>query len=119
MSNDRKDHWENIYQTRSPDQVSWFQPTPALSLELIRECHLAPDHTIIDVGGGPSTLVDHLLQAGYRSITVLDIARTALTIAQQRLGEAANQVHWMERMPRTLNWNIRCICGTTGQCFIS
>lgn len=92
---DRKTHWENIYQTRDAEQVSWFQPTPELSLKLIARCNLAPDHTILDVGGGASTLVDHLLKAGHRSITVLDIAQAALQASRERLGESANQVNWL------------------------
>ncbi len=95
MTTDRKTHWEHIYQTRDAEAVSWFQPTPALSLALIQQCDLAPDHTILDVGGGASTLVDHLIQAGYQAITVLDIAQQALEIAQQRLGKAAEQVQWL------------------------
>lgn len=94
-TNDRKSHWENIYQTRDTEAVSWFQPTPALSLKLIKQCNLSPEHTILDLGGGASTLVDHLLQAGYHSITVLDIAQAALDIAKKRLGSAATQVEWL------------------------
>ncbi|PLX63557.1 class I SAM-dependent methyltransferase [Sedimenticola selenatireducens] len=93
---DRKTHWEHIYQTRPSDEVSWFQPTPALSLELIEQCNLTPEDSIVDVGGGASKLVDHLIEAGYQSITVLDIARAALEVARSRLGEAANRVDWLE-----------------------
>jgi len=93
---DRKAHWENIYQTRSDREVSWFQPTPALSMELIRQSGLAPDEGIIDVGGGASLLVDNLLQAGYDSITVLDIAAAALEVAKKRLGKQADRVDWLE-----------------------
>ncbi|MCW8903786.1 class I SAM-dependent methyltransferase, partial [Sedimenticola sp.] len=93
---DRKTHWEHIYQTRPSDEVSWFQPTPALSLELIEQCNLTPEDSIVDVGGGASKLVDHLIEAGYQSITVLDIARAALEVARSRLGEAANLVDWLE-----------------------
>lgn len=93
---DRKSHWEHIYQNRPSEEVSWFQPKPTLSLELITQCHLAPDESIIDVGGGASKLVDHLVEAGYRSITVLDIARAALDLARARLGDVANRVDWLE-----------------------
>lgn len=88
-------HWEGIYRTMDPTQVSWYQPEPRLSLELI--LHVAPDTAspIIDVGGGASTLVDGLLEAGYRNVTVLDLAPSALTIAQQRLGERAAKITWV------------------------
>ncbi|AKH19957.1 class I SAM-dependent methyltransferase [Sedimenticola thiotaurini] len=93
---DRKAHWEHLYQSRDADKMSWFQPAPARSLELIAQCHLAPEETIIDVGGGASRLVDHLIEAGYRSITVLDIAGAALDLARARLGDRASQVDWLE-----------------------
>ena len=93
---DGKAHWEAVYQTRRPDQVSWFQPEARLSLDLIRAA--APNLTsqIIDIGGGASTLVDGLLDAGYLDITVLDLSATALTHARRRLGAGADRVLWIE-----------------------
>jgi len=90
-----QEHWERIYRTTDPRQVSWYQPEPGLSLDLIRR--VAPDleAPIIDVGGGASTLVDGLLDAGYRSVTVLDMAPSALAIARQRLGSRADRVVWI------------------------
>lgn len=113
---DRKSHWEHIYQTRPSDEVSWFQPTPALSLELIGQCNLGREETIIDVGGGASKLVDHLIEAGYQSITVLDIARAALEVTRSRLGEVADRVDWLEadatdfRLPHQVHlWHDRAV----------
>jgi SAM-dependent methyltransferase len=93
---DAKAHWEHVYQTKGPEQVSWFQPEATLSLELIT--HLAPsrDARILDVGAGASTLVDGLLTAGYRQLTVLDLSRAALQRAQRRLGALAARVQWLE-----------------------
>lgn len=93
---DPKAHWEHIYQTRSPTALSWYQPEALLSLDLIRR--VAPDLAtpVIDVGGGASTLVDGLLNAGYSDLTVLDLAGSALAAAEARLGTAANRVHWIE-----------------------
>lgn len=91
----QRGHWEHIYRTRSPAEVSWYQPEPRLSLDLI---HLvAPDlrAPIVDVGGGASTLVDGLLTAGYHRITVLDLSPTALSLARQRLGPRADLVTWL------------------------
>lgn len=92
----RKDHWETVYQKKSPLEVSWYQKTPTLSLQVIQK-HLH-DHSlpIIDVGGGASVLVDHLLQKGYSGITVLDISGEALTHAKKRLGEKSESVSWVE-----------------------
>ena len=89
------EHWERIYRTKDPTRVSWYQPEARLSLELIRR--VAPDLSapIIDVGGGASTLVDGLLAAGYRHLTVLDLSPTALAVARQRLGARAGLVTWL------------------------
>lgn len=91
----RKAHWEHIYETRSPDEVSWFQPTPQHSLDIIQPLDLPPEAPIIDIGGGDSRLVDHLLELGYQNLTVLDISEAAIQKAQQRLGEKAKQVEWI------------------------
>lgn len=91
---DRKEHWERIYSTRAPVEVSWYQQEPALSLQLIRNCGLAKDDPVIDVGGGASILVDRLLEQGYRRLAVLDISSRSLAYAQERLGARACQVKW-------------------------
>lgn len=92
----RKAHWEQVYQNKGPMEVSWFQENPAQSLRLIEQCDLSRNDSIIDVGGGASRLIDHLLQRGYQELTVLDISATALEHAQHRLGELATQVQWIE-----------------------
>lgn len=92
---DRKTHWEAVYQDKSPQAVSWYQHKPTLSLRLIAQCGLSKTAAIIDVGGGASTLVDYLLADGYTDLTVLDISTTALSFAQQRLGDRAKRVNWI------------------------
>ncbi|TVT52454.1 MAG: class I SAM-dependent methyltransferase [Sedimenticola thiotaurini] len=94
-SADRKAHWEKVYSTKASDDVSWFQPEPTRSMALINSAGINKDQAIIDVGGGASRLVDHLLQAGYQQITVLDIAQAALVVTQQRLGDSATAVEWL------------------------
>lgn len=89
-------HWERVWSACSPEEVSWHQRHPALSLELIRATGAGPQAWILDVGGGASTLVDHLLAAGFERVAVLDIAPTALDLARQRLGERASGVRWLE-----------------------
>lgn len=88
-------HWDRIYQTKSPQETSWYEPHLQISLEWILEA--APDRSaaIIDVGGGESTLVDDLLAHGYRAPTVLDISEAALGKSQHRLGDAARNVTWI------------------------
>jgi SAM-dependent methyltransferase len=89
-----KEHWESIYTAKAPDQVSWFQARPTVSLDLIRRVAPHTDATILDVGGGASTLVDALLSLGYTRVTVSDIAEAGLRHAQARLGAAARSVSW-------------------------
>ncbi|MEX2514312.1 MAG: class I SAM-dependent methyltransferase [Cyclobacteriaceae bacterium] len=91
----KKSHWETIYSTKDSRQVGWYQQKPTNSLELIRSCGLNKSARIIDVGGGDSTLVDHLIQAGYRNLSVLDISEHALNKSQKRLKERADQIHWI------------------------
>ncbi len=95
MTLDRKKHWETVYDTKNPDQVSWTQETPKTSLEFIRSFGLQKSAKIIDIGGGDSKLVDYLLDEGYTNITVLDISAKALEKAKIRLGEKAKKVKWI------------------------
>lgn len=93
---DPKQHWEAIYAKKDPQELSWFQAMPKVSLDLLAEHRVPPAARIIDVGGGDSLLVDHLLERGYSEVTVLDISGTALARAQRRLGAAAATVQWIE-----------------------
>jgi SAM-dependent methyltransferase len=98
-----KVHWNKVYVTNAPDDVSWFQARPANSLKLIELSGVAKDAGIIDVGGGVSVLVDFLLDAGYRKLAVLDISAAALQHARQRLGQRASSIEWCEADVRTFN----------------
>jgi|SRR5215469_15523448 len=95
MNMDVRTHWEKIYTTKAPDQVSWYRPHLETSLALIKRS--APDRTasIIDVGGGESTLVDDLREQGFENITVLDVSQAAINASRERLGERAAGVHWI------------------------
>ena len=90
-----KEHWENVYTTKQPNEVSWTQEKPTHSLDLIKKCGFDKRVKIIDVGGGDSNLVDFLLDLGYQNITILDISEKAIERAQQRLGKRAEQVTWI------------------------
>jgi 2-polyprenyl-3-methyl-5-hydroxy-6-metoxy-1,4-benzoquinol methylase len=92
---DRKKHWDNIYQTKALDEVSWYQPTPTTSLEIMKQFNIPLSAKIIDIGGGDSLLVDHLLDLGYQDISVLDISVAAIERAKHRLGEKASRVKWI------------------------
>lgn len=95
MERSKKDYWEHIYQTRQADEVSWTQQVPQASLDFIDSFGLNPDARILDAGGGDSRLVDHLLDRGFRHITVLDISEQSLDRARRRLGDRAGEVEWV------------------------
>ena len=91
----RQIHWENVYAGKGENQVSWFQETPALSLELIERAGATPGSGIIDIGGGASRLADCLVSQGYEDVTVLDLSAAALDSARSRMGDKANRVTWI------------------------
>lgn len=95
VQNDLKQHWETVYETKNPDEVSWTQAVPKTSLDFIHSFNLAKNASIIDVGGGDSKLVDYLLDEGYENITVLDISEQALAKTKNRLGEKAHKIKWV------------------------
>ena len=92
---DKKTHWETVYKTKTPDQVSWTQDVPQPSLDFIESLNLEKNAKIIDVDGGDSKLVDHLLHYGFENVSVLDISAKALERAKERLGEKAEKVTWI------------------------
>lgn len=90
-----KNHWEHIYETKDPGQLSWTQPVPVTSLHFIRSFGMGKTASIIDIGGGDSRLADCLLEEGYTNITVLDISEKALAKVRARLGKKARKVKWI------------------------
>ncbi len=90
-----KIHWESVYTTKGENQVSWFQDSPALSLDLIDLAHPSLQSAIIDVGGGASRLVDALLVRGFQNVAVLDLSETALAKTKARLDHQTTQVQWI------------------------
>jgi ubiquinone/menaquinone biosynthesis C-methylase UbiE len=91
----RQQHWENIYQTKKRDEVSWFREHLDTSLRMIANTGVGKDAAIIDVGGGNSTLVDDLLEAGYVDVSVLDISSKAIADSKERLGAKADEINWI------------------------
>ena len=90
-----KQHWEKVYQTKEPHELSWTQENPKTSLEFINSFHLPKSASIIDIGGGDSHLAECLLEEGYTDITVLDISAASLEKAKQRLGNKAEKIKWI------------------------
>lgn len=93
--NSRKEHWEKVYATKQPHEVSWTQEKPNTSLDFFQSFKLEKSAKIIDIGGGDSKLVDYLLDEGYENISVLDISSNAIERAKQRLGDKATKVNWI------------------------
>ena len=99
----RQAHWEGVYTTKGEKEVSWYQDDPAPSLDLIALAGVSKRASIIDIGGGASRLVDHLLAQGFERLTVLDLSAAALDSAKARLGEKAAKVRW--EVADITNWN--------------
>ena len=93
---DPKEHWENVYQKESPEELSWYQDKPEISLKLIAATGVGFDGNLIDIGGGTSKLASLLVAQGYTKVTVLDIAAHSIEQAKLALGEQANKIQWIE-----------------------
>ncbi len=91
----QRDHWQGIYASRKPEQLSWFQASSDKSLAMIASLRPLPEAPIIDVGSGASRLVDGLLDAGFNDVSILDLAEGALNYSRERLGERAEKVTWI------------------------
>jgi hypothetical protein len=90
-----KEHWETIYKTKQPNEVSWTQEVPTASLAFIHQFNVPKTAKIIDIGGGDSNLVDILLAEGFTNLSVLDISEAAIFRAKERLGAGASRVNWI------------------------
>jgi SAM-dependent methyltransferase len=95
MNSSYKQHWENVFKTKSEEEVSWFQAYPKTSMEFVNLFNLPLNANIIDIGGGDSHFVDALLHKGFENIYVLDISSNAIERAKHRLGERASKVNWI------------------------
>ncbi|WP_346949818.1 class I SAM-dependent methyltransferase [Dyella sp.] len=92
---DRGSRWDEVYRSKGADTVSWYQARPVMSLALIEHAGVVKGAPVIDVGGGASSLVDHLLHEGYVDLAVMDLSDSALATSRERLGERASQVDWI------------------------
>ena len=95
MPNTEKEYWDRIYTLKSEEELSWFQPYPATSIEFLELFNLSLTSNIIDIGGGSSHFVDILLERGYKNIWVLDISEAAIESAKARLGAKSSLVNWI------------------------
>lgn len=95
MDEDRATHWQGVYQSKNPHEVSWHTPHLKVSLALLKQAGLNPDSRVIDIGAGASTLLDDLLDLGVRHVSALDISAASLEVTRQRLGSRAALVNWL------------------------
>lgn len=91
----KKEHWDEVYETKTLTEVSWYEPMPETSLACIADCNLEKDDAIIDIGGGDSFLAEFLLAKDFTNITVVDISEKAIERAKKRLGEKAEEINWI------------------------
>lgn len=91
-----REHWNRVYTTKSADQVSWFEPLPAVSVQMLKAVGVTPESCVIDVGGGDSRLVDYLVAEGLECVAVLDVSEAALARAKMRIGSRAQRLTWIE-----------------------
>ncbi|MFK7001526.1 class I SAM-dependent methyltransferase [Flavobacterium oreochromis] len=92
---EKKAHWENVFSTKKENEVSWYEKKPETSIELINKLNLPKDAKIIDIGGGDSYLIDHLLDLGYTNLYLLDISAKAIERTQKRLGKNSKKVNFI------------------------
>lgn len=113
---DPQQHWQSIYTTRPTTEVGWYEPDPVLSRRLVEQAVERGAESVVDVGGGASSLVDHLLELGLKRVAVVDISEAGLQVSQNRLGERASAVEWIigdvtaiEDMGRFDVWHDRAV----------
>ena len=90
-----EDHWQNVYDKKNENEVSWYQNSPKLSLEFVKSLNLSLDAEIIDIGAGESRLVDNLLEMGFVNLSVLDISSKSIEKTKKRLGLKSKLVNWI------------------------
>lgn len=91
----KKDHWEKVFKTKTPQEVSWTEAYPKNSIDFINQLNLDIRLPVIDIGGGDSLLVDNFLEMGFKDISVLDISKKALQRTKKRLGERSKKISWI------------------------
>lgn len=93
---DYKTHWDSVYSKSDATRLGWYEKTPQVSLDLIKKCGLNRDATLLDVGSGTTTLIQHLVQEGYSNLIATDISEIALKTARQKLSaDEAERVRWI------------------------
>ena len=99
---ERASLWDRVYATKATTDLGWYEREPTTSLRLIESVATDTTSAVIDVGGGASSLVDRLLERGFRDLTVLDVSQHALDQVRERLGDRGSNVNLVR--PDVLTW---------------
>ncbi|MCY3412999.1 MAG: class I SAM-dependent methyltransferase [Candidatus Heimdallarchaeota archaeon] len=103
MSN--QEHWDRVYAGKEIEKLGWYQEIPQPDLGMIQDTGISSDKHIFIVGAGASTLLDHLLIAGYSRISVCDISKEALLMLKER--NSSSDVQYYHTDICSMNVNIR------------
>lgn len=95
MEFNKKEHWEKVFSTKAETEVSWYQQKPETSIKFFTENNIPKEAKILDIGGGDSYLMDHLLELGYENLTLLDISENVIRRIKKRLGNKAQKVNFV------------------------
>lgn len=117
---DPKSHWERIYTSQAPNQVSWYRRHLETSVALIERAAGDRSSSIIDVRGGESTLVDDLVVRGFQNITVLDISESAIEATKRGWDRLPTRFTGSPEILLRSSWSPGLtMYGTTGPFFTS
>lgn len=94
VNEDLSSYWDTIYETLDHSLLGWYEEIPQPSLDLIDKTGINKNSSILNVGAGATTLVDHLIAKGYDNLLCTDISKTALDILKSRVKEKANDIEW-------------------------
>jgi SAM-dependent methyltransferase len=92
---DPRPHWDEVYRSKPFKEVSWYQPHPTRSLELIRGAAPDPATAIVDVGCGAAVLIGELASVEYSDLTGVDVSAVVIAGAQARFADQAQRIEWI------------------------
>lgn len=86
----QKSHWNTVYNTKTDTELGWYEVYPEQTLNLVESCNLPKTASILNVGSGTTTLIDCLLELGYKNLIANDLSDVALQQLKKRIQETYN-----------------------------